>query len=153
MTRPRHSSAPLDELRLRLLASHGQEPLRVAGDGALVRLPDGTLGVVAASGQASRQVRVVTADGRAVFVDGAQRVPVLATPGLAAKLLIHLAQPLTALEHADGDGERVPAAVASRSDGGALPAPPSRVAAQGRGPWARMPRGGARLRRGHRHAF
>ena len=92
--------APLDEVRLRMYDTAGQEPLRVAGAGALVRLADGTLGVVATFGQAASRIRVLT-DGGAVLVDADQLVQVLAYPVLAAKLLIHLAQTITALEPSD----------------------------------------------------
>ncbi len=97
MPRQRFTIAPLDELRLRLSTPFGQEPLRVAGDGALVRLADGTLGVVATFGQAGARIRLLT-DGGAVLVDADQRVQVLASPVLAAKLLRLLAQTLSAQE-------------------------------------------------------
>ncbi|HEX6290193.1 MAG TPA: hypothetical protein VFZ66_13450 [Herpetosiphonaceae bacterium] len=60
MPRQRLTLAPLDELRLRAMGTEGQEPLRSAGDGALVRLPDGTLGVVATFGQVTQQLQVLT---------------------------------------------------------------------------------------------
>ncbi len=101
MPRQRLTIAHLDELRLRLLDTVGQDQLRVAGDGALVRLPDGTLGVVATVGQTAQQVRVLTQGGSAVLVDGNQMVQVLAYPVLAAKLLIHLARTLSTLDQTD----------------------------------------------------
>jgi hypothetical protein len=100
MKRQRLAIAPLDELQLRLDSPFGQEPLGVAGDGALVRLPDGTLGVVATFGQAGSRIRVLTESG-AVQVAADQLVQVLTSPVLAAKLLIHLAQTITDLEHPD----------------------------------------------------
>lgn len=100
MKRQRLSIAPLDELRLRLLDPLGQEPLRVAGDGALVRLADGTLGVVATFGQSMPRIRLLTDAGES-HVDADQMVQILAYPVLAAKLLMHLAQALTSMEHSD----------------------------------------------------
>ncbi len=97
MPRQRSTIAPLDELRIRMLDPMGHEPLGVAGDGALVRLADGTLGVVATFGQAASRIRVLT-DGGAVLVAADQPVQVLAHPVLAAKLLRLLAQTLSAQE-------------------------------------------------------
>ncbi len=97
MSRQRITIAPLDELRLRMRDTIGQEPLRVAGDGALVRLADGTLGVVATFGQAASRIRLLT-DGGAVLVDADQPVQVLADPVLAATLLRRLAQMISAQE-------------------------------------------------------
>ncbi|HEX6289294.1 MAG TPA: hypothetical protein VFZ66_08895 [Herpetosiphonaceae bacterium] len=100
MKRRRLTVAPLDELRLGLLSTAGQQPLRSAGDGALVRLPDGTLGVVATFGHAGKKLHVLTEQGT-VRVDGDQVVQVLASPVLAARLLIQLAHTLTALDQRD----------------------------------------------------
>ncbi|HEY0606010.1 MAG TPA: hypothetical protein VGD58_24005 [Herpetosiphonaceae bacterium] len=101
MTRQRSTRPPLDALRLGLMSTEGQQPLRIAGDGALVRLPDGTLGVVSTLGQASKQLHVLTEQGT-VRVDGDQVVQILAHPVLAAKLLIQLAQTVSALDQTDG---------------------------------------------------
>ena len=101
MARQRFTMAPLDELRLRSMGSTGQEPLRIAGDGALVRFADGTLGVVATFGQAGKKLHVLTEHGT-VRVDGDQQVMVLAHPVLAAKLLIQLARTVAALDDAGG---------------------------------------------------
>lgn len=100
MTRQRYTRPPQDELRLGLLSTEGQQPLRIAGDGALVRLPDGTLGVVSTLGHATKKVHVLTEQG-SVRVDGDQVVQILAHPVLAAKLLIHLAQTVSALDQPD----------------------------------------------------
>lgn len=100
MTRQQYTMAPPDELRFWLMDSVGHELLRVAGGGALVRLPDRTLGVVATFGQAGKKLHVLTEEGT-VRVDGDQLVMVLASPVLAAKLLIHLARTLAALAQPD----------------------------------------------------
>ena len=79
----------------------GQELLRIASGGALVRLPDGTLGVVVTFGQATKKLHVLTEQGT-VRVDGDQRVQILASPVLAAKLLILLDQTMSVLDQTDG---------------------------------------------------
>ncbi|HEY0602352.1 MAG TPA: hypothetical protein VGD58_05530 [Herpetosiphonaceae bacterium] len=84
-----------------MLSTTDQEPLRIAGDGALVRFPDGTLGVVSTLGHATKKLHVLTEQG-SVRVDGDQLVQILAHPVLAAKLLIQLAQTVSALDQTDG---------------------------------------------------
>ena len=101
MRHQRHTIAPVDEVCLRLRDVHGVEPVRVAGDGALVRLADGTLGVVATLDHAGPQTRLLTGDGQSILIDSDALVQVLAYPVLAAKLLIQFAHTLMALDHAD----------------------------------------------------
>lgn len=101
MTRQRDTRPPLDELRLGFLSTAGQQPLRIAGDGALVRLLDGTFGVVSTWGQATKKLHGLTEQG-SEWVDGDQLVQILAHPVLAAKLLIQLAQAVSALDQTDG---------------------------------------------------